>query len=278
MRGHGRMRPAPSDPRTRLDLEPARLAARGRRRVAGDDLHPSGSAVAPKDGSRVSPIRSAARHQILVATTTPALGAGLQTWLSEAGSGWHVAGIAASRAELIAQLKPSIDLVVASACLEGVLVVADVARMGRSVPLPLLVLVSEPDAVVEADLIRAGAMAVLGVKAPREDLVRAATELIGGRAVASAGAMRLLAQIPAPAPTFTERQREILRLVAAGRSTEQIAAELVITPSTVKTHIGRLAARLGLASRQELEARAGELLASAVVSQTTPPSPETPAG
>lgn len=214
--------------------------------------------------------RRARRHQILVATTTPALGTGLETWLSEASAGWHVIGVVSSRAELIAHLKPPVDLVVASACLEGVLVAADVARMGRSVP--LLVLVSEPDAVLEADLIRAGAMAVLGVKAPRADLVRVSGELIVGRAVASAQAMRLLAQTPSPAPTFTDRQRDILRLVAAGRTTEQMAAELVITQSTVKTHIGRLAARLGLASRQELEARAGELLASAVVSQTTPTS------
>lgn len=223
-----------------------------------------------QDSVGVTPQHDTRCHQILVATTTPALGAGLEAWLSGASAGWQVTGIVSGRAELVAELKPSHDLVVASACLEGVLVVADVARMGRSVP--LLVLVSEPDAVLEADLIRAGAMAVLDVKAPRADLVRVAAELIGGRAVASAEAMRLLSQTPSAPPTFTERQREILRLVAAGRTTEQMAADLVITQSTVKTHIGRLAARLGLASRQELEARAGELLASPVVAQTTPTS------
>lgn len=248
-----------------------------RRRASGSqDVPPSVTSPAGSQGGvRVTP-RDARRHQILVATTTPALGTGLETWLSEASVGWNVKGIVSSRAELIAHLKPSLDLVVASACLEGVLVVADVARMGRSVP--LLVLVSEPDAVLEADLIRAGAMAVLDVKAPRADLVRVAAELIGGRAVASAEAMRLLSQTPSAPPTFTERQREILRLVAAGRTTEQMAAELIITPSTVKTHIGRLAARLGLAGRQELEARASELLASPVVSQTTSMSSGATAG
>lgn len=249
-----------------------------RRRASRNEEVPSpvASGAAAQGGVRVTSQHDARRHHILVATTTPALGAGLAAWLSEASGGWQVTGIVSSRAELIADLKPSHDLVVASACLEGVLVVADIARTGRSAP--LLVLAGEPDAILEADLIRAGAMAVLDVKAPRADLVRVAAELIGGRAVASAEAMRLLSQTPSAPPTFTERQREILRLVAAGRTTEQMAAELVITQSTVKTHIGRLTARLGLASRQELEARAGELLASPVVPQTTQASSDAAAG
>ena len=50
---------------------------------------------------------------------------------------------------------------------------------------------------------------------------------------------------------LSERQRDCLRLVAQLRKTEQIAAELGISPSTVNTHIERAVAVLGVAGRRE---------------------------
>ena len=187
-----------------------------------------------------------------MATTTPALGAGLADWLHEAEPGWQVADIVLDRVALERQLASPADLVVASACLDGVLVVASTARAHRQVP--LLVLATDPDVQLEADLLRAGAMAVVCVRTAREELLRVAASLMEGRSVASAAAMRILTEGSAQPPRFTNRQREILLALARGRSTRQIAADLVLTPSTMKTHIDRLAARLGMSGRQELKA------------------------
>ncbi|MEU8813605.1 response regulator transcription factor [Actinoplanes sp. NPDC048796] len=51
---------------------------------------------------------------------------------------------------------------------------------------------------------------------------------------------------------LTEREREVVRLVAAGLSNEEIARELVISPLTAKTHITRAIAKLGVRDRVQL--------------------------
>lgn len=172
------------------------------------------------------------------------------------------------RGALERRLARGASLLVASACLDGALVVATAARAGKGIP--LLVLVSEPDAQIEADFLRSGAMAVLGVRTSREVLVDVAGSLMLGRSVVSANAMRLLAEGPDPVPRFTDRQHEILCGLAEGRSTQEIAEDLVLTQSTVKTHIGRLAARLRLSGRQELEAMAAEQLRPATWCSSVP--------
>lgn len=51
---------------------------------------------------------------------------------------------------------------------------------------------------------------------------------------------------------LTEREREVVRMVAAGLSNEEIARELVISPLTAKTHITRAIAKLGVRDRVQL--------------------------
>jgi LuxR family maltose regulon positive regulatory protein len=58
---------------------------------------------------------------------------------------------------------------------------------------------------------------------------------------------------------LTERELEVLRLVAAGHSNRQIAAELFLTLNTVKSHIHHIYGKLGSASRIQAVARAREL-------------------
>ena len=63
-------------------------------------------------------------------------------------------------------------------------------------------------------------------------------------------------QPPAPPPHLTPRQVEVLRLLEQGRSTKQIAAELHLSPETVRNHIRRLFQALGVNSRLEAVAAA----------------------
>ena len=58
---------------------------------------------------------------------------------------------------------------------------------------------------------------------------------------------------------LTSRELEVLQMLAAGRSNQAIAAELVVTLDTVKKHVGHVLGKLGAANRTEAVARAREL-------------------
>ena len=57
--------------------------------------------------------------------------------------------------------------------------------------------------------------------------------------------------VEADAAVLSSREREVLRLVAAGRSNQQIADELVISYNTVQRHVGHILSKTGLANRTE---------------------------
>jgi LuxR family maltose regulon positive regulatory protein len=58
---------------------------------------------------------------------------------------------------------------------------------------------------------------------------------------------------------LTDRELEVLRLMAAGRSNAEIAQALVVAVSTIKTHVNRIFGKLGASSRTQAVARAREL-------------------
>lgn len=99
--------------------------------------------------------------------------------------------------------------------------------------------------------IEAGATGYLLKDAPREELVRAVQATARGKAVLSpAVAGRLIGNVREPASAvLSEREREVLGLLAQGASNSAIAAALFISEATVKTHLLHLYAKLGVHDR-----------------------------
>jgi DNA-binding NarL/FixJ family response regulator len=116
------------------------------------------------------------------------------------------------------------------------------------------------DYVYEA--LRAGASGFLLKDAPAADLIHAVRVVASGEALlAPSVTRRLIAEFasrPAankPRPTalnaLTPRETDVLRLIARGRSNTEIADELVVAEQTVKTHVGRVLAKLNLRDRAQ---------------------------
>lgn len=109
--------------------------------------------------------------------------------------------------------------------------------------------------------VRAGASGFLLKDAQPEELLSAIRTVQRGDAVIAPSATkrllgRLIAQEEAPArpenpglAQLTEREREVLVLIGRGRTNHEIAAELFVAEATVKTHVGRVLAKLGARDR-----------------------------
>ena len=109
------------------------------------------------------------------------------------------------------------------------------------------------------DALRAGASAFLLKTAPPEDLVQAIRVVAAGAGLLDPAVTRRVieefARSPAPTPVppevaaLTERELEVLHHVARGLANAEIAATLVVSEATVKTHVARILAKLGLRDR-----------------------------
>ena len=117
------------------------------------------------------------------------------------------------------------------------------------------------------DALRAGASGFLGKGAEADELLSAIRTVSRGDALLSPAATRSLIgrflATPAASPpaddaarrglaALTDREREITVMVAAGLSNDEIAARLVLSPATVKTHANRAMAKVGARDRAQL--------------------------
>src|ERR1700730_9165016 len=109
--------------------------------------------------------------------------------------------------------------------------------------------------------LRAGASGFLLKDAPTHEVLAAVRAVAAGDAVLSAPVKRqLLDQVASRLPaavsqssgaieTLTEREQQVLRMLASGLSNAEIAQALVISDATVKSHVSRLLGKLGLRDR-----------------------------
>jgi DNA-binding NarL/FixJ family response regulator len=170
-----------------------------------------------------------------------------------------VVGEAADGAEvppLVARLRPDVVLMdVRMPGIDGIQATRHLLATSAAPPKVLVVTTFENDEYVY-EALRAGASGFLLKRARPREVVDAIRVVALGESLLCPAAIRRLAgsygrRRRLPGPPLTGREAEVLRLVAAGRSNAEIAADLVLGVETVKTHVGNVLAKLGARDRTQ---------------------------
>lgn len=129
----------------------------------------------------------------------------------------------------------------------------------------VLTMFEDDDSVFAA--MRAGARGYVLKGADKEDIIRAVQAVAGGELIFGPGiadrVMRYFASareggLLEPFPELTEREREVLELIAGGQGNQVIARRLVLSPKTVRNHVSNIFAKLQVADRAQAIVRARE--------------------
>ena len=214
--------------------------------------------IPPPETSRRTP------HTVVVADDHPIVIAGMRLLLS--GSRFFdLRGEARTGAEAMLrceQFHPDVllldlrlpDLPAATTC----------ARVKERMPrTAIVILTAFPEEMAVRSCLKAGASACLFKDVDEQALLAALMQVVHGRAVIDpriAGAVRPRVRCDATASgaTLTGREREVLRLISKGLTTQASADEAGLSPNTVKSHLKSLYAKLGAHNRVQALAAAKE--------------------
>ncbi|MFB4272793.1 response regulator [Nonomuraea sp. GTA35] len=193
--------------------------------------------------------------RVLIADDHPVVRQGLRTFLDlqdditvvgEAGDG-------AQAVELVGELSPDVLLLdLKMPVMDGLGALERLS--GGATRIVVLTSVSDPSDVGPA--MRAGAAGFLYKDVDPTALVQAVRAVHGGQVLLAPEAAEAMlapaadAAVPAPVP-LTEREREVLALIAAGRSNREIARSLAVAEKTVKTHVSNVLMKLGVQDRTQ---------------------------
>jgi DNA-binding NarL/FixJ family response regulator len=166
--------------------------------------------------------------------------------------------------ELAHQLKPHIVLMdIKMPGLNGIEATRQILRANTRVGVLMLTMFEDDDSVFAA--MRAGAKGYLLKDSGGEGVVHAIRAVTSGEAVFGPGvAERIIGFFSVPRsvtprrafPDLTEREEEILALVARGRSNQEIAGQLFVSVKTVRNHVSSILLKLQVADRAQAVIRA----------------------
>ena len=242
---------------------PARLASV---RLAGAELEaiergaPTIKVAAPIERPQIRAPATLPKIKVLLVDDHAVVRQGLRTFL-ELQDDMTIVGEAANGAEAIEQAKqvqPDIvllDLVMPT--MGGVEATPQIIAVCPQARVIILTSFGEDDQVIPA--IRAGAQGYLLKDIPPRDLIQAVREAYQGKAQLHPDVARKLmsavaappAAPPSPEPDLTERELEVLRLIAQGLNNHEIAQKLTISEKTVKTHVSNILGKLHLEDRTQ---------------------------
>jgi two-component system, NarL family, response regulator LiaR len=124
----------------------------------------------------------------------------------------------------------------------------------------IIALTSFKDQEIVQNALQSGAIGYLLKDVSASELARAIRAAHSGRATLSPEAVQVMvdaaSQPRAPGHDLTEREQVVLALMVEGLNNTQIARRLVVSPSTIKTHVSHILSKLGVASRSEAVALA----------------------
>ena len=169
------------------------------------------------------------------------------------------AGSGAAAIQLCAEVLPDVvlmDLVMPG--MDGATATRAIHQQFPMVQIIALTSFQEEGLVLKA--LQAGAISYLLKNVSADELAQAIRAAHAGRATFSPEAAQALVhaatQPPAPGDDLTPRERAVLALMVEGLNNTQIAERLIVSPSTIKSHVSNILSKLGVASRTEAVALA----------------------
>jgi DNA-binding NarL/FixJ family response regulator len=206
--------------------------------------------------------------QILLVDDNTPLRGGLRTLLQSTPD-IEVIGEAATGAEAIAQaahLQPDVILMdIKMPDLNGIEATRQIVNTSPHIRILILTMFEDDDSVFAA--LRAGALGYLLKGALKNEILRAIRSVSNGEAIFGPSIAKRLMQFfatprqPAPPqafPELTERELEILTLIAQHYTNPEIAERLSLSPKTVRNHVSNIFAKLQVADRAQAIMRARE--------------------
>jgi NarL family two-component system response regulator LiaR len=192
--------------------------------------------------------------RILIVDDHAVVRQGLRMFLSLDGE-LEIVGEAVDGRQAVAlarQLQPDVVLMdLLMPVMDGVTAIGILRREVPEAEVVALTSVLEDNAVIGA--IRAGAIGYLLKDTEADELIRAIKAAANGQVQLSPkAAARLMREVRTPeSAELTERETEVLRLLARGLSNKEIAQALVIGEKTVKTHVSNILSKLNVSSRTQ---------------------------
>lgn len=199
--------------------------------------------------------------RILLADDHPIVRSGLRA-LFASEEGIEVVAEASTPEEAITEAgRVPIDLVLMDLQFGGEMRGVDATRALRSQAEPPFVLVLTNYG-TDTDIlgaIEAGASGYLLKDSPPEEIIAAVRAAASGQsALAPSVVTRLMTRVQAPRQQLSQRETEVLTMVAEGKSNQEIGQELFLSEATVKSHLVHIFSKLSVASRTAAVAKARE--------------------
>jgi len=197
--------------------------------------------------------------RVLLADDHTIVRAGLKELLSETGD-IAVSGEANNGAEALARIREGhYDIAVLDMSMPGRSGIELIRQVKQERPhLPILVLSMHSEEQYAVRALRAGASGYLTKESAADQLVTAIRRIAAGGAFVTPETAQRLAldvnggAIAAPHTLLSDREFQVLRLIASGQSVSDIARQLSLSVKTISTHKTRIMRKMGLANQAEL--------------------------